>query len=288
MNLPGVIIIGAQKCGTTSLHKYLNCHPEIIMSAQKELNFFCEDYQWVNGVEWYMRQFTGQAKIFGEASPGYTMYPVRQGTPERMSQVVPKAKLIYLVRDPVERMISHYLDRLKAGRERRPVDVALTDPSAENFYLRYSQYYEQLSLFLKYYPREAILVETAANLRNNRIETLRRIFLFLQVDPDFTSPEFQELQNVSNVKLQHRKPRRIVRKLLLDESSNYPRLKSWLAAGLPRKVHAGLIRVLVPGTRVARPQLTDAARHKIRQRLEPDLSRFRDLTGIDLLGSPVA
>ncbi len=280
MNLPGVIIIGAQKCGTSSLHHYLNCHPQISMSAQKELNFFSEDGQWSNGIDWYKRQFTGTAKIFGEASPGYTMYPVRKGVPERLHGVVPDAKLIYLVREPVERMVSHYLDRFKGGREHRPVEEALLDPTAENYYFRYSQYYDQLSRYLEYFPREAVFVETAANLRDRRAETLRRIFRFLDVDESFTCADFEQLQNVSAVKLKRRKPRRIVRQLLLDRHSIYPRLKPWLATLLPETTQVSIINRIIPGTTVKRPRVSEDVRRKIRERLAPDLRRFGDLTGI--------
>lgn len=288
MNLPDVIIIGAQKCGTSSLHYYLDCHPDIRMSVQKELNFFSEEAQWSRGVDWYKKQFTGDAKIFGEASPGYTMYPVRQGVPARMHQLIPDARLIYLVRDPVERMVSHYLDRVKGGREQRPVEEALLDPGPENFYYRYSQYYDQLSRFLKYYPRDAVYVETAGRLKKDRPAVLREIFRFLGVDPEFNCPEFGQLQNVSNVKLKRRKPRKIVRQLLLDKHSIYPRLKPWLAALVPEDRHAAVIDRLMPGTVIDRPRIEPAVQARIRERLAPDLDRFRDLTGIDFTQNTAA
>lgn len=288
MNFPGVIIIGAQKCGTSSLHKYLDRHPDIQMSAQKELNFFSEEYQWKKGADWYKRQFTGNARIFGESSPGYTMYPVRQGVPQRMYELVPDAKLIYLVRDPIKRMISHYLDRFKGGREQRPVEQALLDPGEDNFYIHYSQYYAQLSRYLEFYPRSAIHVETASRLKNDRQAALRDIFRFLGVDPEFTCQEFEKLHNVSDVKLKRRKPRRIVRRFLLDKHSIYPRLKPWLAVLIPKASHAAIIDGLIPGTAVARPRLDDAIQVRIRERLADDLRRFRDLTGIDFTENAAA
>lgn len=288
MNLPGVIIIGAQKCGTSSLHHYLDCHPEIRMSEQKELNFFSEDGPWSQGVAWYQRQFSGQAKLFGEASPGYTMYPVRKGVPERMHQLLPEAKLIYLVRHPVERMVSHYLDRVKGGKEQRSVEEALLDESGENYYFRYSQYHDQLQRYLNFYDRSAIHVEAAENLRKQRAEVLKRIFLFLGVDADFTCAEFTQLRNVSDQKLKRQKPRKVIRQLLLDKHSIYPRLAPWLAVLVPDKRHSAIIDRLMPGTVVQRPQLAAAVQDQILERLAPDMEQFREVTGIDFINASPA
>ena len=185
-------------------------------------------------------------------------------------------------------MISHYLDRFKGGREQRPVEQALLDPGEDNFYIHYSQYYAQLSRYLEFYPRSAIHVETASRLKNDRQAALRDIFRFLGVDPEFTCQEFEKLHNVSDVKLKRRKPRRIVRRFLLDKHSIYPRLKPWLAVLIPKASHAAIIDGLIPGTAVARPRLDDAIQVRIRERLADDLRRFRDLTGIDFTENAAA
>jgi hypothetical protein len=67
--LPNLIIIGAMKCATTSLHYYLNLHPEILMSEEKQLDFFISELNWNKGIEWYESNFTDKAKIYGETSP---------------------------------------------------------------------------------------------------------------------------------------------------------------------------------------------------------------------------
>jgi hypothetical protein len=68
--LPNLIIIGAPKCGTTSLHHYLSLHPQISMSREKELNFFIAERNWSKGIAWYAAQFAADNKVRGEASPG--------------------------------------------------------------------------------------------------------------------------------------------------------------------------------------------------------------------------
>ncbi len=72
------------KCGTTSLYYYLNCHPEIFMSREKELNFFVKEKNWPKGIGWYQSQFRSKAKIQREASPSYTSFPQWKGVPERI------------------------------------------------------------------------------------------------------------------------------------------------------------------------------------------------------------
>src|SRR5919106_4193832 len=98
--LPTFVIIGAQKCGTTALHSYLSRHPEVSMSRPKELDFFVEGANWEKGVDWYRSRFDGAAKARGESSPNYTAHPMLAGVPERMAELVPDAKLIFMVRDP--------------------------------------------------------------------------------------------------------------------------------------------------------------------------------------------
>ena len=115
--LPNLIIIGAQKCGTTSLHYYLNLHPQILMSREKELNFFITERNWSKGVDWYRSQFVEKAEIYGESSPNYTDYIRFGGVPERMYSVVPDARLIYILRDPIERIVSHYVHLCDMGLE---------------------------------------------------------------------------------------------------------------------------------------------------------------------------
>ena len=102
--LPNLIVIGAPKGGTTSLHHYLGAHPDVFMSRRKELGLFDRE-DWRDRVEWYERQFPDRPRGYaGESSPAYSMHPTVAGVPERIHELLPDARLIYLVRDPVERL----------------------------------------------------------------------------------------------------------------------------------------------------------------------------------------
>src|SRR3954452_11529156 len=140
--LPNLIVIGAAKCGTTSLHEYLTLHPDIAMSAQKELNFFTRE-DWRSQVDWYAAQFA-DAQVRGESSPGYTLAPYLPSAAERMYELIPDARLVYLVRDPVDRAVANYTELVMHRLEARSIDDALTEFTAENPHLCGSRYGSQV------------------------------------------------------------------------------------------------------------------------------------------------
>jgi len=103
-----------------------------------------------------------------------------------MHAVLPEAKLIYMVRDPIDRMLSQYLHGRTKGLELRPIEEALADPGLEaTTYVAQGRYHLQLSRYLEHYPRESVLVVAQEDLLRNRRRTLRRIFAFLDVDSSF-------------------------------------------------------------------------------------------------------
>ena len=152
--LPNLVVIGAQKCGTSGLHYQLGLHPEIWMSRPKELNFFIEERNWSRGEDWYRAYFDARARVRGESSPNYTAYPQHLGVPERMHSVIPDAKLIYVVRDPLERIAAHWVHNYAKRREKGDLRATLTH--ANTSYVVRSQYHMQLQQFLAHYPLEQI------------------------------------------------------------------------------------------------------------------------------------
>jgi hypothetical protein len=197
--LPTFFVIGAAKAGTTSLHYYLDQHPEIQMSAVKEPHFFAGPE---NGTPFpperiadlgeYERLFDPAFAVRGEASPSYTNAPRREGVPERIAELVPDAKLVYLVRDPIERTVSHYRHAVAAGKEQRSLPEALSEISDPHSYLAcHSLYARQLELYLRRFPEDGVIVVDQAELLSDREATLRAIFAFLDVDEAFTSEHFE-------------------------------------------------------------------------------------------------
>ena len=189
-DLPTFIVIGAMKAGTTSLYHYLRNHEQIFMPKVKELDFFADGANWSRGLEWYRQQFSGVGDelAWGEASTLYTKYPQYDGIPERIAAVVPNVKLIYLVRDPIVRMRSHYQHRVALGAETGPPETALLE---NPIYLAYSKYAMQLERYLEHFPREQLLVITSESLRNDRAATVRSVYEFLGVDPTLSPPALE-------------------------------------------------------------------------------------------------
>lgn len=196
--LPNLIIIGAMKCGTTALHGLLDRHPDIAMAKGKELNFFFgptgppgEDAvsTWHRGLDWYARQFDGRAVIRGEASPGYTS-PDHPEAAGRMAAVVPDARLVYLVRDPIDRAVSQYRHHRADGSESRPVAEALLDPESQ--YVARGRFYERLVPFLGHFAPEQILIIAQEDLLTETDSYLKRIYRFLDMEPlDQPAPRAQ-------------------------------------------------------------------------------------------------
>jgi hypothetical protein len=198
--LPNLIVIGAQKCGTSVLHYYLGLHPEISMSQTKELNYFIQERNWPQGVDWYRAHFDPEATVRGEASPNYSADPVFAGVPKRMHSVVPEARLIYLVRDPLERIAAHWVHNVAKGRVKGDLRETLLNPKTS--YIARSRYHMQLQRFLRFYPLERLLVLEQNDLRDRRAETLRSVFEFAGVDAEFSHARFRHERHKTGRKTQ--------------------------------------------------------------------------------------
>ncbi len=118
--LPNLIIIGGLKCGTTSIHHYLGLHPEIQMSKPKELNFFVEELNWDLGLDWYASRFDSRFAVARRVLPPlHQPAPLPGGRRARIHEHCPDARLIYMVRDPIKRILSHWVHASGAGYETR-------------------------------------------------------------------------------------------------------------------------------------------------------------------------
>jgi hypothetical protein len=184
------------KCGTTSLHAYLDAHPQVGMARPKEINFFvgpesvdadaaAETWSlgnWHRGTDWYAGHFDPRYPVRGEASPGYTS-PSHPEAAARMAAVVPAARLVYAVRDPVRRAVSQYGHHRREGTETRSLAEALLDPASQ--YVSRGRYLERLRPFLgtgAFAGR--ITVVAQEELERDPRTTMRGLFAVLGVDPD--------------------------------------------------------------------------------------------------------
>jgi hypothetical protein len=201
--LPDFLVLGAQKAGTTALYAYLRRHPAITGPSWKEVSFF--DRHWARGESWYRGNFPNLArtrgKLVGEASPSYVFHPL---APERVEALIPDARLVVLVRNPLDRALSHYNHEVALGREPLSFEDALDaeeerlggevermegDPryfSREwwsHTYKARGRYAEQLERWLAVFPREQLLVLPSEDLGGEPEQAHAEVLAFLGAAP---------------------------------------------------------------------------------------------------------
>ncbi len=270
--LPNLVVIGGFLCGSRDLHNLLGRHPDIWMEPKKELNFFVDQGSgnWKKGIDWYEYRFEDGAKhaIRGESSTSYTRVPMIEGVAKRMFATIPKAKLIYIVRDPIERMLVHWVHQYCSLRENRPALEALLEEK-NNAYLACSQYHKQLEEFRMFYPDEQILVVGWEDLREDTPGTMERIFRFLGVDSKFQCNRFKK-----EIPEPVFRPRR---RTMLDRI-----VRPFLGEGLMKKLRQTrhLSRLFI--NRIAVPELTNEDRKTLVSRLRDDVAKLRETTGQEL------
>lgn len=272
--LPNLVVVGGLKCGTTSLHHYLNLHPEVEMSRPKELNFFVAELNWPLGPEWYASHFSGRASVRGESSPHYTNRPRFEGVAERMRSVVTDARLVYMVRDPIDRMLSHYRHNVGGGYDDRTLADAFADP--ESAYVTRSRYFFQLEPYLEEFGPERIEIVGCEELKRDRPATMRRVFAFLGVDPGFSSTQFEREWETGTAKGRGRfrlMDRAVRLPGLRAVDRNFDRLPEPVRWLVERVVHD-------PGTGAAsKPEVPAPLRQQLADLFRDDVGRLEGVAG---------
>lgn len=265
--LPTFVVIGAQKTGTTSLWRHLCVHPEVAMATVKEPNFFLGGPEWERGVTWYRTLFADAdgATAVGEASTMYSMFPHAAGVPERMHQVVPDVRIVYVVRHPIDRMVSLYGHHRAAGWERRPIAQALLQDAR---YADTSRYAMQLERYTRVFDPEQLLVVRTEDLAHDPAGTVRRVWRHLGVADDVPITP-GALDHRANTREDQRVPKGWWSALGRVLVATVP--DSWVPDLVVRhNRHRWVTRPLRPEERV----IDDEVRSRLEDLLRPDLERF--------------
>lgn len=237
--LPNFIIIGAVRCGTTSLYYNLCEHPSILAASYDELGFFDSNFHL--GLYWYRSMFPtvihkkyieckNNFCITGEDTPFYFWNPLAA---KRILRILPTVKLIAILRNPVDRAYSNYHIGLKYGNEQLSFEDAIDweiKKLKENLhdqekriakfnyprsYLIKGLYAEQLRIWFKLFPQEQILVISTEEMVNNPQQALSEVFQFLNLPKYYLkNPQRRKVENYPKMKLE-------TRKLLLDFFTPY-------------------------------------------------------------------
>ena len=205
---PSFLIIGSEKCGTSSLYQYIIKHPQVISAIEKEIHFFT--YNFAQGLDWYLSHFSplpqGSGYITGEASTSYIA--CHDNAPQRVVELFPNIKLLSVIRDPIKRVISHYNQLVRLGKENRSLEEVIqieldilrnvddiwaikqTYWSQAKGVLWHSLYVYFLRQWLNVFPREQLLILRSEDLFAKTQETMSQVFNFLELDK-FSQQSYQ-------------------------------------------------------------------------------------------------
>ena len=202
VKVPNFIIIGCQRCGTTSLYTYLAQHPQILTPIKKEMDFF--SWHFDRGIDWYLAHFPpmppGEQFLTGEASPSY--FDSREA-PERLYRLFPEAKLIVLLRNPVDRAISQFYRLTDLNWEGRSLDRVISDEierlnqnpeyiigEEPGNYLARGRYIEFIKNWRTFFPPEQLLILKSEDFYAGAATTVKQVLEFLDL-PEYQLSEYQ-------------------------------------------------------------------------------------------------
>jgi hypothetical protein len=274
--LPNLIVIGAAKCGTTSIHKYLDQHPQVFMAEPRDIPLKAMKYFWRDDWRerrgWYESHFETDHPVRGEATPAYTAFAFHPGVPARMHELIPDAKLIYLVRDPIERIVSHWVQR-RADEDTTPFERYMRAYEApDNYIVCPSRYWTQIQQYLPYYDASQMLIVDQHDLRTRRRETMREVFRFIGVDENFESQEFDVERNTRAEKYGPRKfAAKMWKPVIYPASRAVPRPVRDVIRSPAKKVLMGQVR--------ESPVLSEQMRKRLREHLRPEVDGLREFSG---------
>ena len=178
---PNFFVIGAQKSGTTTVCSLLGKHPDIFMTTPKEPAFFCEELNWAKGFGWYEGLFQNAERcaIRAEGSTFYTQRPEHDKVVERISDYSPDARFLYVVRDPFERLVSHYWHLVRHHFEGKDMlNAVKSNPQ----YLLNGHYAYQLAPYVSSFGMERIMVLSYEEFFANKVEALNMICTWLGLE----------------------------------------------------------------------------------------------------------
>lgn len=266
--LPNFIVIGAPRCGTTWIHDNLRRHPEIFLPKEKELHFFDDHFD--RGIDHYESLFgtwSGQ-KAVGEITPSYLSgaFSSNKQIPESIHRHLPSARLITVLRNPVERAYSHYW--YNVSQDARNIGLSFEEKLAQRpQIIQEGLYAEHLTRYLSLFDKRQMLILLYDDLKKSPFDFLRHIYTFLEVDSAFSSG----LESLNRNAAQGRQ--NLARSRLL-----------WHAGRILAKV--GLVgpseSLRRANSRSAVPPMSADTRRRLVQLYRPSNARLSELVGRDL------
>ncbi len=269
MRKPDFIIVGAMKCATSSLHEQLAAQTGLFMSTPKEPNFFSDEDVFVRGMDWYTGLFASadNGDLCGESSTHYTKLPVHAGVVERLAEHTPDAKFIYVMRHPVDRLVSAYIHEWSERTITESIDEAVRKHTR---LIDYSRYAMQLRPYLERFGPERVLPVFFEAMHDRPQDTLERVCRFIGYQGD---PRWSETVGQQNVSAQ-----RMRSSAWRDALVNLPLLSTIRKTLVPQGVRD---KVKSMWTMNERPELSGDALSYATTELDRDLAELGAWLGID-------
>lgn len=267
---PDFIIIGAMKSATSTLHEQLALQPDFFMSTPKEPFYFSDDKVFSKGRDWYLRLFNDAHpdQLCGESSTHYTKLPDYPATINRMKSELPDIKLIYVLRHPIDRLVSHYIHQWSQNVFRCDINEAI---QRYDELINYSRYAYQIKPYLDAYGRDNILFIFNEALRVRPQAELERVAAFFGLDPERV--KWQENLVEQNVSSQRVK--RFNGYGLLVESS----IMTWIRRQFIPKGFRTRVREWLSMRK--KPVISQANLEKLSQIFDEDLVELSQILGHD-------
>jgi hypothetical protein len=269
--LPNIVVIGAAKAGTTSMLNYLGVHPEIAVSTEKEMRFF-QDPDHLDWIGIYQSHFQPGTRFRAEATPFYSKDPCFPGVVDRMADLVPDARLLYLVRDPIDRIVAEYVEQLQWLAAGGTLDERLLDAAdPQNYLVASSRYATQLREYRRRFAADRIMVIDLAELSADVVGVMGEVFDFLGLERPTMSPaDFGRFNTRDDKKMFPGWMMRLRRGPIVRTFHKLPER--------PRRFISDLAwrRLRAP---VQRPELSEHDRSVLHEVLAPEVTDLRALTG---------
>jgi hypothetical protein len=308
---PNFFLIGTVKGGTTSLHRYLDQHPDIYLSPIKEVNYFskddidpnhfAKDYRHDIAIDLpkylkegmpypvhiahvidkkdYLKLFSkaGNASAIGEMSLSYMLY---ENTPKKIFEIYPKAKIIAMLRNPADRAFSQYIMNLKQGKilENDFIKEIVQDDEqkikgwgANHQYLMIGKYYEQLKRYYSLFPKEQIKIFLFDDYLKNPESIVKEMFEFLGVDSQININTSEKANEGGVPKLKK-----------INYFLNQSGIISWAKNNLPRSWRATFKNLMYKTDKSSIPKMTTEQRQFLINYYESDILQLEKLIGRDL------
>ena len=270
MQLPDFIIIGAMKCGTSTLAAQLGQQAGVFMTTPKEPNFFSDDAIYARGEDWYQNLFSAASEtdVTGEASTHYTKLPTYPETLTRMQAAGGQPKLVYVIRNPVERAISHYIHEWTEARMGNdPIEAFAQNTELVD----YGRYAMQIAPFIDAYGQEAVLLSSLEQIKADPHHAFAEVAAHLGLPDGAAWDDTLGAQNVSA----ERARKLPLQGLLLDNPVAQALRRTLIPKALRSRVRQSL-------TMQTRPELPDA----LVARLEAEFLKDRSSLGTYFPGHP--